>query len=220
MGREVYPEDRSRVARNPEHPTENDIQRQRKKPGKRRSVAVVVVVVLVVVIAGVAGAFYVTSHHSTHIAIVTASSVDTLAKQKLIVSYDNATIGREFLNITKGEWAYFNETIGGGFVIITSLEFSSPSSSLSFYNSQYHSAVRLFIIAAPRAYILQNSSYDNFNYFLLSQNMSMKTITGTTVVAVGYSGPYAFTIYDANIPLSSNTTLIDDEIQAMTGYLI
>ena len=50
--------------------------------------------------------------------------------------------------------------------------------------------------------------------------MPMKTITGTTIAAVGYSGPYAFTIYDANIPLSSNTTLIDDEIQAMTGYLI
>ena len=76
------------------------------------------------------------------------------------------------------------------------------------------------MIAAPRAYILQNSSYENFNYFLLSQNMPMKTITGTTIAAVGYSGPYAFTIYDANIPLSSNTTLIDDEIQAMTGYLL
>ena len=216
MGREVYPEDRSRVARNPEHPTEDDIQRQRKKPGKRKSVAVVVVVILVVVIAGVAGAFYVTSHHSTHIAIVTASSVDTLAKQKLIVAYDNATIGREFLNITKGEWVYFNETIGGGFVIITSLEFSSPSSSLSFYNSTYHSAVQIFVIPGPGVYILKNSPYDGFNYFFLTQNASIKKLNGTTVAIVGYSGSYVFTIYDANIPLSSYTSLIDGQILAMT----
>jgi hypothetical protein len=209
MGQDVYPEDRSRVARNPEHPTEDDIQNRPWKPRNRKSMA------FVVVIAGVAGALYATSHHSTHVAIVTASFVDTLAKKKLVVTYDNATVGKEFLNVTKGGWAYFNETSTGGFVIITSLEFSSPSSSLSFFNSQYHSAVQIFVIPGPGEYILKNSSYDSFNYFFF-KNASIKTFIGTTVAVVCYSGSYAFTIYDANIPLSSYTSLIDGEIQAMT----
>jgi hypothetical protein len=109
----------------------------------------------------------------------------------------------------------FNEVSTGGFVIITSLEFSSPFSSLSFFNSQYHSAVQIFVIPGPGEYILKNSSYDGFNYFSF-KNASIKTLIGTTVAVVGHSVSYAFTIYDANIPLSSYTSLIDGEIQAMT----
>ena len=147
---------------------------------------------------------------------MTASFVDSLAKKKLVVTYDNATVGKEFLNVTKGGAAYFNEKSTGGFVIINSLEFSSPSSSLSFYNSTYHSAVQIFVIPGPGVYILKNSPYDGFNYFFLTQNASIKKLNGTTVAIVGYSGSYVFTIYDAKIPLSSYTSLIDGQILAMT----
>ena len=214
MGRQVYPEDRSRVARNPEHPTEDVLQRQPKKPGKRKTIAVVIIV-LVVVIAGISASIYVMNHHSTHIAVVSASVVTSLSKKQFTVAYDNASALNISFNVTKGEWVYFNVT-SLGFIIISSLELTSSSTSLSFFNEEYHSAIRLFNLP-NNAYILSNGSYNGFNYFVLTQNASMKTVTGTTIASIGYSGSYAFSIFDAGIPLTSYTALIDDEIQAMTG---
>ncbi len=166
-------------------------------------------------IAVISASIYVTDHHSTHIAVVSASVVTSLAKEQFTKAYDNASVMSISFNVTKGEVVYFNVT-SLGFIIVASLELTSSSSSLSLFNEQYRSAIRLFNLPS-NAYNLSNGSYNGFNYFVLTQNASMKTFKSTTIVSLGYFGSYQFSIVDAGIPLTSYNTLIDDEINAMTG---
>ena len=153
-------------------------------------VVIAVVIVLVVVIAGISASIYVNDHHSTHIAVVPASVVTSLAKEQFTKAYDNASAMSTF-NVTKGEVVYFNVTSLGS-IIVASLEFTSSSSSLSFFNEEYQSALRIFDLPS-NAYNISNGSYNGFNYFVLTQNDS-KTVKGTTIISIGYSGSYQFSI--------------------------
>ena len=207
--------DESGEAKNPEHPTVDDLPKKPRKPIGRKKAAIVVAVVLVVVVAGIVGALYVTSSHHLHLGIVPASEVSSLEGQQVVESpANNSTVYS--LYGTQGDFVYFNDSNGSTTMLIGSLEFPNNSSSSPFYNvTSFYVFVYRDAMALPQN---NNANISNGTYEGFSFSYTSYYAVGTYMfVAAGYSGSFAFVITEMNLPLSNPGSLVHDEIQAMTS---
>ncbi len=205
-------------AKNPSHPTEDDIPKEPKSPKKRKTVAVVAVVVVIVVIASVGSLLTIGHPHSPHIALISKTEAEGFVTQKLFVAYMNNTTGNSSRNITSQvDVLFYNNSTAGNIsetILISSLEFTSINYSLSLYNYQYKNISQL--ANSTKMSVLENGTYDGFNFYYLSK---VEGTVGKKLYALvdGVSGAYSFFIEVRGIPNSNIMNLIHDEIQAMTS---
>lgn len=206
--------DESGEARNPAHPTEDDLPRKPKNP-KKGTTLVIIVVVVVVLIAASVGAFLATNqHYSPHVALVSKTTAEGFANRGFVAQYVNNTTGDASLNITDDEMVIFSNASVGGLIIISSMEVSSQSFSLYEYNMDYH-----YMIQGPNGTIypgIKNGTYEGFSFYYF--NRSNDTFHyDENLVAIGVSGSYSFVVEVVGVPLSNYLPLIHDEIRAMNS---
>ena len=193
--------DESGEAKNPEHPTVDDLPKKPRKPTGRKKVAIIVAVVLVVVVAGIAGAVYVTYFHRLHLGMVSASEVSSLAGQQL----EEGLIVPMAPNYIESE---FSDSSGS--IMVTSYESSNSSQSSSAVYGSYQTVVSI-INQYNLTASFQNSSYLGFSFFIVQYH----TMGSYYFVASGSSGHFGFLIKDFGISTISPSAIVHEEIEAM-----
>ncbi len=152
-----------------------------------------------------------TSHH-LRVATISEEEVSSIAGQTLFEQKgNNSTVYSEYMPAVRMDVRYFNESNNTGFVLVDSVEFNNLSQSRYFQD--YSFSIWPNLVHYNFTTNWNNGSYNGFNFSsVLFQRGNLYTF-----LASGYSGPFAFYIYDSGIKLSGTTTLIQDEIEAMSS---
>jgi len=188
---------------------------------RRRTIIISVAVVIAIVVIASAiliDEHMVTTHHGLpHIGIISLSEINKLARRKLTI-YDRNNTSNLKQGLILEEIVVFNNSnhtssrnsspLG---ILVGSFEVTNQTLSSFLYNISY-TEEKQFLSTKHLDINIRNISYDEFSIFLVILNRS-----GLLVSSQGYSGTYGFIIAGTNVPLSSYTALVQDEIQAMTS---
>ncbi|MCL6002668.1 MAG: hypothetical protein M1556_03375 [Candidatus Thermoplasmatota archaeon] len=166
--------------------------------------------VIVVAIVLVSTSVVVLTNH-LHVGTFSDKEISSNAGQTLVENKGNNTaVYSGFLPAERLAVRYFNESNGSGLVLVVSVEFSNLSQSKSLYVYTMNEWLNLNYKISSR---WNNGSYNGFIF----NSVFYEYGNLYAMVASGYSGSFAFYIYDSGVKLSDVTTLIHDEIQAMTS---
>ena len=185
--------------------------RRTNEPSRWRATIILTVILLVVVIGESEAAVYI-ADNTFFVGVVSESKIFNLTGRQLTVTYSNSTGNYNSKNVTGFEEILLNVISGSGELSISSLEFSSSLSSLTFYKQQ-NQIWKQDLTEINASQYLQNATYDHFNLFYFYTNGP----NSYELISVGRAGAYAFIIIDTGINLSSYKTLIDDEVRVMGG---
>jgi len=188
-------------------------------PRRRTIIISVAVVIAIVVIASaiLVDEHMVTTHHGPpHIGIISLSEINKLARRKLTI-YDRNNTSNLKQGLILEEIVVFNTSnhtssrnSGHQELFVGSFEVTNQTLSSFLYNISY-AEEKQFVSTKHLDINIRNISYDEFSIFLVILNRS-----GLLVSSQGHSCTYGFITAGTNVPLSSYTALVHDEIQAMT----